>query len=332
MKTREQDKTTWTEKKLANTKTVARLASAIKTMKPGREREKLLQRLGRMKTCSRVLIGSECIPCDRRVIHTVEFCRDRLCPICNWRRSIKSSNALKKIAKDDGQRYIFITLTQKNVEWKKLRIAIGDMLKAWTRLMSWKEVKTITRGYFKTMEITRGKDGLAHPHIHALIAVPTGYFCRSETMYMTQERLTMLWKKALHADYKPRVDIRAVKDINGAINEVTKYITKDCDIEGITDEEYVEYIRAIKGRRIIASGGIFTRAAQEADAQDLLATKDAEDIQVDACEERYICPCCGRVMTPFTDTWDTKLKCYRREEEEDTNGRDRSNDSNPHTG
>ena len=54
---------------------------------------------------------------QKRKLHQAYFCQLRLCPVCNWRRSLKIfsqvSKIIQAIEQDREHAYIFLTLTQK---------------------------------------------------------------------------------------------------------------------------------------------------------------------------------------------------------------------------
>ena len=88
---------------------------------------------------------------------------------------------------------------------------LGETLTAmnagWNRLRGCKDFKPVT-GWVRTTEVTRGRDGSAHPHFHALLMVPPSMFAKN---YVKQARWVELWQQAMRLDYTPVVDVRAVK-------------------------------------------------------------------------------------------------------------------------
>ncbi len=131
------------------------------------------------------------------------FCKNRLCPMCNWRRSMKLGTNLGKVVdylKED-YRFLFITLTVPNVEGDKLSETIGKMQKAFTRLIfkNHVNIKKSVKGYFKAFEVTyNSKTRTYHPHIHAMLAVSHDYFCKSNKYYITKDYLLKAWQKEMN--------------------------------------------------------------------------------------------------------------------------------------
>ena len=66
-------------------------------------------------------------------LHGANFCRNRLCPMCNWRRSLKMysqvSQITDKILTTRKSRFIFVTLTVKNPDAEHLTETLDLMNK-----------------------------------------------------------------------------------------------------------------------------------------------------------------------------------------------------------
>ena len=65
-------------------------------------------------------------------MHKAEFCRHRLCPTCNWRKSLKLFSQMKEVSARllqdfPGARYLFLTLTVKNCSGAELAQTIDKM-------------------------------------------------------------------------------------------------------------------------------------------------------------------------------------------------------------
>lgn len=233
------------------------------------------------------------------------FCKVRLCPMCNWRRSLKIAYQNKRIIETinerENVRWVFLTLTVRNVEASELPDMLSSMFEGFRRLMQYKAVKKSVKGYFRALEVTKNRDpqsesfGTYHPHFHVLLCVPTSYFKKKE-YYIKQSDWTSLWKRAMKLDYKPIVHVqkvkpkeslddlevyeeefkKAIKERN-AILEVSKYPVKDTDIikGNKVTEENVETVltldNALAYKRLIGYGGLLKQVHKE------LNLDDAED-------------------------------------------------------
>lgn len=203
------------------------------------------------------------------------FCRVRLCPICAWRRSLKTAAHVNKIiqaAEPEKLEYIMVTFTLRNCEPDKLGQSLDTLLNGYKNLVKRRRYQQAWVGWYRGVEVTHNlKDDTFHPHIHALVGVKASYF--KGRKYVRQEDLTQDWREVCKLDYNPIVDIRRVKRLNGrgattrgdlikAVNEVAKYTTKAGDIINFDDwdmtTDTVRLLdRAFDKRRFIAFGGLF---------------------------------------------------------------------------
>lgn len=235
-------------------------------------------------------------------LHNANFCRDRLCPMCSWRRSYKIFAQVSQIMDEIGDDYafIFLTLTVPNCEPGALCKTLDDMQEGWRKFIRYKRIKTAMRGYFKALEITRNrKNGTYHPHFHVIVPVMKYYF-KNDT-YIHRDEWLALWQKAMQDDSITQVDVRrckpkeemqegekAVKALSSAVAEVAKYSVKSSDylIPGdteTTDETVITLGSAIHGRRLCSFGGVFE------DVRKKLMLDDCEDgdlVHVDGSEIR----------------------------------------------
>jgi plasmid rolling circle replication initiator protein Rep len=224
-------------------------------------------------------------------LREARFCRVRHCLICQWRRSLmwraRFFKALPEIqAKYPTGRWIFLTLTVKNCELADLRATLTWMNTAWGRLVKRKVFPAL--GFVKSVEVTRGADGTAHPHFHCLLFVPVGYFKRG---YISQANWATLWQSCLKADYTPRVDVRAVKPKKTTLNEkpdpvnkamaqavceTLKYSVKVDHL--LADPKWLdELTKQLQKTRAISVGGCLKEFFSEDDPEDLINGDIEED-------------------------------------------------------
>ncbi|AVO03418.1 hypothetical protein A9958_13365 (plasmid) [Staphylococcus simulans] len=175
-------------------------------------------------------------------LHKAWFCKSKLCPICNWRRSMKNSYQVQKIISEvikekPKSRWLFLTLSTRNaVDGNTLEQCLKDMTQAFNKLKMYAKVKKNLIGYMRSTEVTvNQKDGSYNQHMHVLICVESKYFRGAEN-YISQEEWVRLWQKALKVSYKPVANIKAIKpnkkgdsDIQAAIKETSKYSVKSSD-------------------------------------------------------------------------------------------------------
>jgi len=258
---------------------------------------------GRIKGCSGYLGFAWADDPDsgesRLKLRAARFCRVRHCPVCQWRRSLmwqaRFLRALPAIeASHPTARWLFLTLTVRNMPISELRASLQAMNKAWQRLIKRPEFASAVQGWVRTTEVTRGKDGSAHPHFHALLMVKPSYF--SSKYYVKQERWAQLWQECARLDYQPSVRINAVKPKHGAVGnesplrravaETLKYAVKPGDMQG---DWLIELTRQVHKMRFIASGGVLKGVLREAEEteRDLLLADDPADAPAPAEPELF---------------------------------------------
>ncbi len=214
-------------------------------------------------------------------LSSARFCRVRHCPVCQWRRSLmwkaKAYGVLPLVTKDyPNHRWLFLTLTVKNCEITELREELVWMNEAWRRLIQLKRFPGI--GWIKSMEVTKGKDSLAHPHFHCLLLVESGYFGRD---YIKQGEWSEMWQRCLRVDYQPILNIKAVKkgtDPKQLIPEILKYCVKESDL--IADKEwFLELTRQLHKMRAVSVGGVLKSylKALEREPEDLIGKGDEDE-------------------------------------------------------
>lgn len=216
------------------------------------------------------------------------FCKKRLCPLCNWRKSMKNSSQLKQIiaetvAREPKGRFLFLTLTVKNVySAEELRASLRALTKAFGKLTRYKKVAKNLLGYLRSTEITvNGKDSSYNQHLHVLLLVKSSYFTGNSINYIKQEEWTKLWQKALKVDYEPVVHVQAVKanqrkdtdSLQASAEETAKYEVKSADYMTADDERNLAVIKdlefALAGTRQISYGGLLKQIKQDLKLEDV---------------------------------------------------------------
>jgi len=208
------------------------------------------------------------------------FCRVRHCPVCQWRRSLqwkaRAYQALPRVVADYPKaRWLFVTLTMKNCAVQDLREALSHLNKSFKRLTELKVFPAL--GWVKSVEVTRGRDGkTAHPHLHCLLMVKPSFFSRN---YIKKKEWIALWQKCLRVDYKPVLDVQAVKPKDspvGLVSEVLKYATKESDL--VADPYwFAEYVRQVHRTRAVSVGGVLRGYFRDLEREpDDLIGKDEE--------------------------------------------------------
>ena len=229
-------------------------------------------------------------------LHQAWFCKNRQCPLCNWRRAMKFSAQISKVIDKAIQRkpkakFLFLTLTIKNCGGEELDKEIKKMHKRFRNLMQYTKVKKNLLGFVRATEISYNDAlGNYHPHIHVLLMVRPSYFDGKEN-YISHEEWVKLWQKAMQLDYEPSVDIRKVYDRKGkgiisAIQETAKYPVKPLNID-IDDENELlqvtyDLYHGLKRKRLLSFGGLFKEIKNELGLDDI---EDGDLVNTDGEEE-----------------------------------------------
>lgn len=210
------------------------------------------------------------------------FCRQRLCPACNYRRSLKVYSSICKVldwvdATDDDHAYFFLTLTVRNVRGSDLGDCIGMMAKGWNRLISRRSVKHLIKGTVRTVEVTYNKaTGTYHPHYHVILGLPKLYGSRQFDIYWDVGAWADAWQSACRLPYSPSVSIRRVRGLSRGIKETAKYSVKPADWLNASRHDIdsrVYYLTVgLHGKRLLSFSGLMR------EAKSALKINDEEEI------------------------------------------------------
>lgn len=252
----------------------------------------------RVRECGTLLefaheISSDGVLSSQGKLYNANFCRDRLCPMCAWRRSYKifgQVSAIMNFISSDFQ-FLFLTLTVPNCEGDNLPVLLDSMFKGWSRLIRYKAFKTAVKGFFRVLEVTRNfSTGTYHPHFHVVLAVDPSYFHHSS--YIKRDDWLFMWQRAMRDFSITQVDVRRVRsksgsvsssDLTSAVAEIAKYSVKsshylfpnDCRL---TDKVVFTLSGALASRRLCQFGGIFAEIQKQLNMDDC---EDGDLIHID---------------------------------------------------
>jgi plasmid rolling circle replication initiator protein Rep len=226
-------------------------------------------RLQQMRDCASYLVFGNVE--GKKKLVDANFCRMRLCPMCNWRRSLKMFSQVSEITdvileEKPTVRFIFLTLTVKNPSAEELQETLERMNEGFKWLVQGsrdfalaKRLKESLLGYFKATEITYNSEkNTYHPHFHVLLEVRPSYFGKG---YVKQSEYVQMWKSALKLDYEPKVDVRVVKNATSrTIAEMSKYPTKTADLLNLMNPQQavkalIVLHKTMMNRRLVTFGG-----------------------------------------------------------------------------
>ena len=248
------------------------------------------QYASRVSFCSQILefglVPDEDYGSLKMKLRNARFCRVRHCPVCQWRRSLrwkaKAYKVLPKIVEAyPTHRWIFLTLTVKNCQIDELQSTLTEMNQAFRRMTRRKIWPAV--GWLRSTEVTRSRDGTAHPHLHNLLLLKPGYFGRN---YINQAGWVKIWRQAMKLDYDPILDCRAVKrgkQPMQLVPELLKYCTKESDMTA-DREWFLELTRQMHKMRCVATGGVLKEYLKELEAEpeDLIGEGDTPEEEDEA--------------------------------------------------
>lgn len=219
---------------------------------------------------------------EGKKLHRANFCKDRLCPMCNWRRSLKifgQVSQVMNVLQGAGYRFLFLTLTVKNCKAGDFLATVQMLYDGWRYMYHNQKVfKKSVCGTFRSLETTiNQKEKTLHPHFHVILAVKPSYFHGVD--YITQKKWVDMWANSCALDYDPIVHIETIREgpggIGGAVAEAAKYAVKDSDFLVGAAWERRRYVDALlsglTGRRLADMTGCFRKVKQQ------LGLDDAED-------------------------------------------------------
>lgn len=115
----------------------------------------------RVQICGDVLRFIKCEDGSLK-LYQAYFCKNKLCPMCNWRRSMKYSYQTSRIVdeaikKEPKGRFLFLTLTVKNVKGIELSDTLSSLTKSFDRLFKRVKVQKNLIGYLRSVEVTHNE-------------------------------------------------------------------------------------------------------------------------------------------------------------------------------
>lgn len=173
---------------------------------------------------------------------SLQRCRDRLCPVCSRIKGIQTEARIKEaVQRMNSVRFFTLTIQSHGKTLNEAERDLRNGFREIRRLKAWK--KYVVAGIW-TVEIKRGETpGTWNCHIHML----------ADGKYFPQSELSDAWKQATGDSFI--VDIRKVQSVDKAASYVTKYIAKPGDFRSMSDEDLIEFAKAVKGKRMFGTFG-----------------------------------------------------------------------------
>jgi plasmid rolling circle replication initiator protein Rep len=276
------------------------------------------ERSKRVMECSELLIKRKC-ECGHTHIQTANLCRDRMCPVCNWRLSLKRYANMIHILDfmrnniDTKYHFLFMTLTIKNCKAPRLNATVKHMSQSWNRLLQRKAFKEKIEGFARSVEVTLNRDREDfHPHFHIIAAVRVGE-C------ISPEEVREAWREVLRISYDPITDIREVynknkreagddptDDATAAVLETFKYAVKSKTLQDMPLNLFRELSDQINSLRMVSFGGVFKKVKNTlALEMESISESDEISIRKDECSK------CGHLMQEVLYKWSFGEDAYQ---------------------
>lgn len=264
---------------------------------------KHLEKARRLESCASYAEFS-LMPDKSLHLYQSSFCRVRLCPMCQWRRSLKLAAQVRQVVTKANMyritdcnapwRWLMVTFTVKNVSGPDLAETLNLIHKGLNNLAKCARWQAAVKGWLRATEITHNTKEKSpaydtfHPHMHMLLCVPSSYF--KGKSYIKQKEWATLWKHYIKAPYTPVVDVRIIKSEDGqrltdlpagaqaaamgkACAEVSKYAAKPTDYiipaDLLLSMQTVQLLDSVLDhRRMTSWGGILKDIAKELELDD----------------------------------------------------------------
>lgn len=216
---------------------------------------------------------------ENKKLHKANFCTNRFCPMCSWRKtkkdSLKISIIMEYIKRELGYEFIFLTLTAPNVSGEILSDEIKDFNKAFKRMTKRKEFEKINKGYVRKLEVTYNKkENTYHPHFHVIIAVNKSYF--TDKTYLSKKKFLELWKECKRDESITQVDVKKIDTSDKkAISEIAKYGAKDSDYM-VSQDVFDVFYNSLKGKQLVTFNSLFDEVCKLYEAGKLDYLKEID--------------------------------------------------------
>lgn len=174
------------------------------------------------------------------------YCRDRLCPLCNSRRSDEIARKVTAMVQS-GATCRFLTLTLRSSD-APLREQLDHLTEAWRRLRQRDSWKHHVRAAVGTIEVTWNESTARwHPHLHIIF----------DGRYWEQSAISREWCEVTNGS--SIVDVRAVPDRRKTVRYIAKYAAKPAKIGTLPAERIREWSHTVHRRRMVIAVGAWAK-------------------------------------------------------------------------
>lgn len=184
-----------------------------------------------------------------KVLHSANFCKSPLCPMCAWRKALKLTHQVGKAIEESKSKYIYhVVMATENT-----KTLTKEQIKKFKGYASRFIKKYISNEYAIALEITYSSKKGYHPHIHAIVGTDT--FIKVSAEYI--KHMAVMWASFVGST-KPQNTfyVTGITDREKASRELTKYILKYEGIDINKDKKALKDIAVATAsmKKIQASG------------------------------------------------------------------------------
>lgn len=210
-------------------------------------------------------------------LKSASFCRKRICPMCQWRKSQRQFSDCLRLAdvlEEKGYRFLHLVLTVPNCSESELAQTVDKLYKSFSKFWRYKDIKNAFKGVLRCLELTYNYEAHTfHPHLHCLVAVNKSYFTDIK-VYLSHKDICELWSRANGSDQPLQCSVGKIKNRLG-FAEVSKYCVKPLQLNEDSKYENIVVLTALlytlKGRRFVQSYGIIK--------DELKKIKNTDDVE-----------------------------------------------------
>ena len=230
-------------------------------------------------------------------IVSADFCRQRLCPMCQKRRSLRVASDFHRIMEHLSCSWVHLVLTVPNCNGDELSELLDSMQECSSRFFKYAPIKKAFEGVARCTEISyNSQSDTYHPHFHCLVAVKKSYF--KSRYYLPFDYLRRVWSAVWYnrkgirrrSDEAitnhiseldnlnlPLLQLHIGKADGQAVIEIAKYSVKPLELDLLGDDLFrpLDVIfRSLHSRRLIQTYGTIRTAAHE-----LNINLDSDDVE-----------------------------------------------------
>lgn len=290
----------------------------------------------RMQQCAQSIQMDICGSCGHKHIINARLCRDRFCPVCGWRLSMRRFANMMQIVQGLRERYPeaewqFVTLTVENCRPKDLRETIDEMARAWNCIWSRRTTKKMPiLGWARSLEITYNKKAQTfHPHYHVMILWDDAYspsvdeqkwlersWCDTVQLRTVSHAQDSAMVKSYGRQMVPSIydqqDDQA-EAVLSAVLETYKYSIKSVELQEMPLGIFDALDKLMKGRRMVAFGGIVKEYAREVGLSSMESVSALEDDSSDDPGIKQCASCKSVKLIQVVGTWTGDGYLWRRD-------------------